>query len=317
MLGWFFTFFIGFAQAQSFCPSLEAVTFSASTCVPATDQICHSGQPGNCEIMGATALCRYIRFPGAHLYRNPEANQSFRCVAREPDICGGTPENPSCVPGRCTTFSPPTCVTQCKPCYHQAVVETQRAKGCAKFCGEESCSDEPRCGRDPCRPGQPCNPNAPCERKTIPGTTPPTENSSGGFTPPAGAAPDYILVANPPELCQNSMPCPNDPSTIPPEFQGATCVCNGGPCQFTPDGRVLPCNSGPTTCEASEFTPDTSPAVNFSCPWIEYVQRQPLCAPVAVGNRFPQDCCVCTGGQPAAPGVSCKSCGSLTQEICQ
>lgn len=289
---------INLALAQNFCPSLESIAFKAHACVPTREEICHSGQPGNCEVQNMVQKCVYIRGAGTQLYQNPEAARGFACVARGPDVCSGTPENPTCVPGPCVSFSPPACRSDCKPCHLENIEESQGIRGCKKFCGEESCQDEPRCDPDPCRPGQPCNQNNTCERKRIPGT---------------GPLGDFILPQNAKDKCEPNQPCPTDPVAVPPEFQGLTCTCGGSPCEFTADGRVKPCVSGPTTCTPEPIREDTSQIQNLSCPWIEYERRQPTCAPVAVGNRFPQDCCECRArGSTAA----CKSCNIPTSR-CQ
>lgn len=298
MISIFLSLFINHALAQGFCPSLESITFTAHACVPTQEEICHSGQPGNCEVQNQVVRCKYVRGSGTQLYQNPEASRGFACVAHGPDVCSGTPENPSCVPGPCVAYSPPVCRSACKPCYLEDVEESQGIKGCKKFCGEESCADEPRCDPDPCRPGEPCNQNNVCERKRIP--------APGPLGP-------FILARNAKDKCEPSQPCPNDPVPVDSQFQNlppSACRCGSNPCEFTPDGRVKPCNSGPSSCTPEELQEDTSIVQNESCPWISYEKRQPGCGPVSVGNRFPQDCCECS----SAP--NCKACNIPTSR-CQ
>ncbi len=51
------------------------------------------------------------------------------------------------------------------------------------------------------------------------------------------------------------------------------------------------------------------------CPWIKDERgtdknNQPVCNPISVGNRFPQDCCACSSADPQ----NCKACANQTKE---
>lgn len=273
------------AFGQQFCPSLESITFATNMCVPTTRELCHSGQPGNCEVRQQTVTCKYVRGSGVHIFQVPQ-QRGFECIANGPQDCsGGTPENPQCTQGPCLKYSPPLCRQDCKKCYEDSVTEQQPIKGCQKFCAEESCQDEPRCDPDPCKPGEPCNQNSVCDRKRIPGATPQES--------------PFILPVEKLEICQADLPCPTAPVAVDSPYNSmdqSTCFYrNGSPCQFTPDGKVIPEVNGPTECTKTPIQEDTSTFQNDSCPWIDYEKRQPVCAPVTVGNRFPQDCRECTG----------------------
>lgn len=258
-------------MSQNFCPTLETVSFATDVCVPTQEETCHSGQPGNCEILGVTIECTYVRGAGSYIMKN-ELAPGFNCVDYE-QICEGTPENPHCYPGACIRYSSPRCEQTCKQCAQETMTQDQSLKGCKKYCDETSCADEPRCDPDPCRPGEPCNQNQVCEIKSIPD--------------PQGGNP-FILPTAKREQCQNSTPCPTTatpPAHITPE--------NCPSCQFNDDGTVNVLVSGVTSCEPEPIVQDNSPVQNLSCPWISYERRQPACNAVAVGNRFPQDCTEC------------------------
>lgn len=292
-----FLFLMNYSEAQShFCPVLETVPFASRHCVPTQEETCHSGQPGNCELTGATVECKYVRGPGVHIIKN-ELDSGFNCVAHAPDVCDYSGEYPVCTPGPCIQYSSPRCEQTCKQCYLEELDPIyEPLRGCKKFCAEESCQDEPRCDPDPCQPGEPCNQNRGCRIKEI--------------ADPNGGAP-FVLPANIMQACGNDSPCPT--TKVPPSY---VTPGNCPSCQFNPDGSVNVIISGVQSCTPKPIVKDNSPIQNDACPWIDYVKRQPACEAVAIGNRFPQDCCQCTHNQSVTPTVPCKACPGITEARC-
>lgn len=296
---------------QTFCPTLETVKFASETCIPTTNQLCHSGQPGNCEVRGTLSTCKYINGTGSH-YVDESSRPGFECTdwAQE---CDGEPGEggQNCHPGKCVKWKPPKCKLLCKPCYQNDIAKQYPIRGCVKFCGEKSCGDEPRCDPDPCKPGDPCNQNNP----PCPG---PVKIIVEGD--------EYVYPKVPWQKCGTNQKCP---ASYDMDSELRACIaergldaclnCRYGGCGgHVENGKYIPPTSTlPPDC-SKPIEPGKS-SQNGSCPWIDYEKRQSdkpgenSCRDVTVGNRFPQDCCICKGG---VEGVSCKNCGAVTKERC-
>lgn len=289
--------------APMFCPSLEAVKFTESFCVPSSRALCHSGQPGNCERLKRTEKCLFVAEPGAYKEKqeHPGNCSAYEQIPLEP---GDIPEVPgqSYKNGDCLRYQAPSCSTLCTPCVHKMIEEDRLINGCAKLCDEKTCEDEYRCDAPP-----PDDPVGHRQKNSVCGGT----IVQGGIT--------YIGPLNPtiPKCPASESTCRGKTFTLPPMAEGGECFCDlGRPCIDKGGGNYsCPGWDNEPDCTPQPITPAPIGNTNQSCPWIEYdAERGPneegVCKPIPVGNRFPQDCCECSPTLPS--GVSCKSCGIET-----
>lgn len=296
------------------CFSLERSKLSSPLCVPSNAEHCHSGQPFNCEIVGARVDCHM--FSGVGTFKKPvdSFSDNFECSAYSDQICTGSGESQVCAPGPCLFYKPPFCRVKCSPCYKNPYVNKLPISGCKRFCKEKYCDDEPACSLD-------CNPDDPtCAAKINNVCSQEATKVVNGVT--------YILPRRQYPECKADVVCPN---SLPPptQFGSATCCLQMGPnntcqvpCQTTGSGNIVIPVEDNETCEPPDLSPYPGGSTNDSCPWIDRPQNRitnvepKICPAVEPGNRFPQDCCVCTNGQNTPEGKPCKACGSITQERC-
>lgn len=312
------------------CIGIEK-TKIAGFCVPSTREICHSGQPGNCEIMGAKTECIFVK--GPNQFRAPVDDWSrggLQCVAKEDTNCRETTEGRVC-DSVCVRYKVPYCKTMCKPCYEVREIRRFPFPGCKRFCADKYCDYELGKICDPSAQVRPEDLNRNCPINQIP-----DPEVSGGFLVMPVVHAEKCGPAN--YRCEGEvMNCNNcsqiydliketfEPTCNQAAFASRLAeVCDG--CVAGENCRIKYSGEDPNTqenCkpELRQAPPDVS--VN-RCPWItmppgpEGNVSGGRCEPVAVGNRFPQDCCTCTGGQPAGnvggQSVACAACGELTAE---
>lgn len=300
-------------QNPMVCMMLENVRFKDSKCVPSTRDVCHSGQPGNCEIQTGTSSIECIYVKGTGFYYKPiddwSMGRGYECVSRGDPICVGTGDSQVCHNGPCIKYRVPFCKRQCTACYPDNKKVQVPLGGCRRFCRDVYCNDEPVCDKSAyCPPGDmTCQLNF---NQFCPSSKHPVD-------------PTYILPRNPKPECQQSVNCPN---TIPAPGEvvdgSATCEYQDGtPCEV--DGRNIIVRTAPDpTCTPVEPQEDTITRQKVErCPWISYSGNVPTrnvpplnaCEPIEVGNRFPTDCCECPH-LPDHNSAKCQSCGFKPNE---